>query len=53
MNDKDMLYSEIRSKFNNCPELPDKLKKENVVSMLKGTSQEKTTIARVDRCTMR
>lgn len=43
MNDKDMLYSEISSKFNNCPELPDKLKKENVVSMLKGTSQEKTT----------
>lgn len=41
MNDNDMLYSEIRSKFNNCPELPDKLKKENVVSMLKGTSQEK------------
>lgn len=42
MNDKDKLYSEIKSKFNDCPELPDKLKKENVVSMLKGTSQEKT-----------
>lgn len=43
MKNKDELYDRLSSQFNNYPELPESLKKENVVSMLKSTQIEKTT----------
>lgn len=41
MKTNDEIYNEIKSKFDDCPELPERLKKENIVSMLKNTEPEK------------
>lgn len=41
--DKNDFNNEIKKKFDECPELPDSLKKENIVSMIKNIPQEKTS----------
>lgn len=43
MKNKDELYDKLSSQFKNYPELPESLKKENVVLMLKNTQAKKTT----------
>lgn len=44
MKTNDEIYNEIKGKFDECPELPESLSKENVVSMLKNTKQENIKI---------
>ncbi len=39
MKTNDEIYNEIKEKFDDCPELPESLKKENVVARLKSTEQ--------------
>lgn len=41
MKTNDEIYNEIKGRFEECPELPESLSKENVVAMLKDTKQEK------------
>lgn len=41
MKNNDEIYNELKGKFEECPELPESLKKENVVAKLQGTEQEK------------
>ena len=43
MKTNDEIYNEIKGRFDECPELPESLSKENVVSMLKNTKQEKAS----------
>lgn len=43
MKKKDELYDKLSAKFKNYPELPENLKKENVVLMLKNTQTKKAT----------
>lgn len=43
MKTNDEIYNEIKGKFDECPDLPESLSKENVVAMLNGTEQEKTS----------
>lgn len=43
MKTNDEIYNEIKGRFDDCPELPESLSKENMVSMLKNTEQEKTS----------
>ncbi len=40
MKTNDEIYNEIKDRFDDCPELPESLKKENVVARLKGTEQK-------------
>ena len=41
MKTNDEIYNEIKGKFDECPELPESLSKENVVAMLRNAKQEK------------
>lgn len=41
MKSNDEKYDAIKAKFDNCPDLPEGLKRDNVISLLKGTKQEK------------
>ena len=43
MKTNDEIFNEIKGRFDECPELPESLSKENVVSMLKNTKQEKAS----------
>lgn len=43
MKTNEEIYNEIKGRFDDCPELPESLSKENVVSMLKNTKQEKVS----------
>ncbi len=43
MKTNEEIYNEIKGRFDECPELPESLSKENIVSMLKNTKQEKVS----------
>ncbi len=43
MKTNDEIYNEIKGKFEDCPDLPESLSKENVVAILKDTKQKKTS----------